>query len=215
MASICPKCRAEIEDDAVCCAYLRHVWKCRTCGKRSTGFVVPYGRCFLCGGRNEVVHPYTAEDVRAARAVEEAVQFEVDMHTFYQLGRRRATDPTVRAVFEQLALKEQDHLEEIQTKYHVHLEPEVLAPPPGAEEILARSLFEGIDFCDRSGQVLPLYERALTMERRTRDHFARRAGELTAGAEREICRELAAEEEEHIAILETELAQFAAERAGA
>lgn len=208
MGSICPKCRQEIDDDAICCAYLRYVWKCHKCGKRSTGFVVPYGRCYLCGGENEIVHPYTTDDVSAVRAVEEAVQFEVNMFQFYRLARARATDGTVRAVFEQLYLKEQDHLDELEKKYHVHLEQEVLEPPPATEKLLSDRLFEGIDFDDRSGQVQPLYERALTMERRTRDHFLRRAEELPPGTEREICRELAAEEEEHVAMLETELIQF-------
>ena len=213
MASICPKCRMELDDDIVCCASLRHEWKCRKCGKRSTGFVVPYGRCYLCGGENDTVRPYVTKDVKAARAVEEAVQFEVNMYQFYQLGRQRATDPTVRAVFEQLYLKEQDHLKELEDKYHVHLEPEVLNLPPDAERLLEDHLFDGIDFDDRKDQVHQLYDRALTMERRTRDHFARRAIDLPPGPEREICRELAAEEEDHVAMLETEMAQFTPEKA--
>ena len=208
MASICPRCHQELEEDAVCCAELRHTWKCRQCQKRSTGFVVPRGRCFLCGGENEIVEPYAAPDPQAARTVEEALQFEVDMYQFYRLGRERAADALQKAVFEQLYLKEQDHLAEIETKYHVHLDPQVLEPPVNAERLLAAQLFQGIDLVDPAGSVRPLYEKALAMEERTRDHFARRAREMPPGAEREIFRELAAEEEEHVAILETELAYF-------
>jgi rubrerythrin len=211
MASMCPKCREEIEEDAICCAELRYAWKCKKCGKRSTGFVVPYGRCHMCGGENEVVEPYRVADMMLVRAVEEAVQFEVDMYQFYRLGRERAVDETQKAVFEQLYLKEQDHLAELEAKYHVHLDPEVLDLPPDAEQVLARWIFKGIDLGEPSGQVAPLYQKALMMERRTRDHFARRAKELPPGAEREICRELAAEEEEHVVMLETELAQFTAD----
>ncbi len=210
MASTCPKCHQEVDEDIICCAELRHTWRCRECGKRSTGFVVPYGRCFLCGGQNEVVEPYTAAQARSARVIEEAVQLEVDMYQFYRLARRQTVDPTARAVLEQLYFKEQDHLLEIEKKYHVHLDPEVLAMPPDAERLLALRMFKGIDPEPGVDQIQSLYERALMMERRTRDHFARRARELPPGIEREICRELAAEEEEHVALLETELQQFAA-----
>jgi rubrerythrin len=49
---------------------------------------------------------------------------------------------------------------------------------------------------------------ALEMEKRTRDHFRKLAGELPAGLERDLCGELAAEEEEHVALLEGELEQL-------
>jgi rubrerythrin len=53
--------------------------------------------------------------------------------------------------------------------------------------------------------VVELYQAALEMERRTRDHFRKLARELPAGLERDLCGELAAEEDEHVAMLETEL----------
>ncbi len=84
----------------------------------------------------------------------------------------------------------------------------VLEPMPAAEDLIANTIFEGIPFEDLVAHVPALYERALTMERRTRDHFQRRAQELPDGPEREICRELAAEEEDHVAMLETELQQY-------
>ena len=46
------------------------------------------------------------------------------------------------------------------------------------------------------------------MERRTRDHFKALAAKLPAGLEKELCAELAAEEEEHVALLEGELEQL-------
>ena len=50
---------------------------------------------------------------------------------------------------------------------------------------------------------MELYEAALEMEKRTRDHFKRLARELPAGLEEGLYEELAAEEEEHVAMLET------------
>jgi hypothetical protein len=46
------------------------------------------------------------------------------------------------------------------------------------------------------------------MERRTRDRFQKLARELPAGLDRDLCSELAAEEEEHVALLEGELEQM-------
>jgi len=53
-----------------------------------------------------------------------------------------------------------------------------------------------------------LYQAALEMERRTRDHFKKLAEGLPAGLEKDLCAELAAEEEEHVAMLEGELEQI-------
>jgi rubrerythrin len=59
-----------------------------------------------------------------------------------------------------------------------------------------------------TGGVAELYQAALEMERRTRDHFRKLAKSLPAGLEKDLCGELAAEEEEHVALLEGELEQL-------
>ncbi|MFH1016601.1 MAG: ferritin family protein [Pseudomonadota bacterium] len=212
MASECPKCHQQLEDDSICCAALRYTWKCKSCGKLSTGFAVPYGRCYLCAGKIEVVKAYKAEDVQSMRAIEEAVQFEIDSYHFYRLGWQRAKSPLIRAIFEQMYLKEQDHIAELEEKYHVHMEKEILQLNPGVDDLLSRDLFKGIDFRNPTEQVEPLYEKAIEMEIRTRDHFQKRAQDLPEGPEKEIYRELAAEEEEHVAMLETELEQFTSKK---
>jgi rubrerythrin len=55
--------------------------------------------------------------------------------------------------------------------------------------------------------VADLYQMALEMEIRTRDHFQKLVRELPEGLERDLCAELAAEEEEHVALLQGELDQ--------
>ena len=62
MYSTCPKCGRVVEDDIICCAELTQTWKCKSCGKLTTGFVVPYGRCFLCSGELEVIEAYSSDD---------------------------------------------------------------------------------------------------------------------------------------------------------
>ena len=55
MPSSCPKCHAVLEQDEICCAQVRYTWKCKSCHKLTSGFALPYGKCFLCGGDLEVV----------------------------------------------------------------------------------------------------------------------------------------------------------------
>jgi hypothetical protein len=55
MPSSCPKCRRVIEEDEICCAQVRYTWRCKSCFKLTSGFAVPYGKCFLCGGELEVL----------------------------------------------------------------------------------------------------------------------------------------------------------------
>jgi hypothetical protein len=183
MASKCPKCHELVADDVVCCADVKYTWKCKACGKLTTGFVVPYGRCYLCGGENQVVEGYHGDNPAKVTVVQEAMQFELDAYHFYRMATARTSDPQMRIVLEEMYKKEEDHLGELESKYHVHLSPELKKIPPKAETLLSNFVFAGID-------------------------FEARAAALPAGPESEIYRELAAEEEDHVAILETERAQF-------
>ncbi len=208
MASTCPKCHQVIDDDIVCCADVKYTWKCKACGKLSTGFVVPYGRCFLCGGENEVISGYSGAQGDLTVIVQEAMQYEIDMYQFYRLGMERTGNAQLRIVLEELFHKEEDHLTELEQKYHVHLDPALKRLPEKAGQLVAEWIFKGIDFANKKEHVPAVYGKAIEMEKRTRDHFSTRAEAFPAGPERETYRELAAEENEHVSILETELKQF-------
>ena len=136
--------------------------------------------------------------------VEEAVRYELEMYTFYRLTMERTQSHELREVLEDLFHKEEDHLNELDEKYHVHLEPQARKPPPDAEKKLSRWLFDGIDFADTDEHIAAVYDKAIAMEQRTRDYFQKRAKALPAGTEKELYRELAAEEEDHVALLATE-----------
>jgi rubrerythrin len=208
MPSTCPKCRTVVAEDIICCADLVYTWRCVKCHKVSSGFVMPYGKCFMCGGGLEVINGREFDDPMKVRPIRDAVQFELNTYHFYRLALARVTEPTQRAVLEQLYQNEVDHLHTLQERYHTHLNDEVLTLRPAVETLLADTLFDGIDLGDPRGGVTALYDKAIAMERRTRDHFNRLAKELPAGPERDICLELAAEEEEHVALLEGEREQF-------
>jgi rubrerythrin len=206
MPSTCPKCHAVLDQDEICCSQVRYTWKCTSCHKLTTGFALPYGKCFLCGGKLEVVEGRDLGDSMRFAAVREAVQFELNSFHFYKLARDRAADPTRRQVLERLYEAELDHLHELEEKYHAHLDRAVFDLTPAAENLLAEELFQGLP--ESEAGIRGLYEAALAMERRTRDHFRKLAEALPAGLEKELCLELAAEEEEHVAMLETELDQL-------
>jgi len=204
MASSCPKCHKILEEDEICCAQIRYSWRCKSCFKLTTGFAVPYGKCFLCGGELELMPVRNLGDSMRFQAIRDAVQFELNSFQFYKLARDKARKPEQRAVLERLFEAELDHLHELEENYHAHLDREVVELSADEERLLSNWLFQGIRV-DGEGSVADLYRLALEMERRTRDHFRRLAGELPPGLEKEVCSELAAEEEEHVAMLETEL----------
>ena len=205
MPSSCPKCRRVVEEDEICCAQIRYTWRCKSCFKLTSGFAIPYGKCFLCGGALELIQNRELGDSMRFQAIRDAVQFELNSFHFYKLARDKAANPEQRAVLERLYEAELDHLHELEEKYHAHLDREVVELSSNEETLLANWLFRGISV---AGGLTELYQAALEMERRTRDHFQKLARGLPAGLEKELCEELAAEEEEHVAMLEGELEQL-------
>jgi len=206
MPSACPKCHKTLEEDEICCAQVRYTWRCQSCFKLTTGLAIPYGKCFLCGGALEVIQGRELGDSMRFRAIRDAVQFELDSFHFYKLARAKAASDDQRAVLERLYEAELDHLHELEEKYHAHLDRSVVELSADEENLLSNWLFRGIRLNEESG-VVELYQAALEMEKRTRDHFQKLARELPAGLEKDLCEELAAEEEDHVAMLETELEQ--------
>lgn len=207
MPSSCPKCHRVLEEDEICCAQVRYSWRCKSCFKLTSGFAVPYGKCFMCGGELEVIPGRELGDSMRFRAIRDAVQFELDSFHFYKLARDKAAHAEQRAVLERLFEAELDHLHELEEKYHAHLDREVVELSADENRLLSKWLFQGVGMTPETG-VKDLYQVALEMERRTRDHFRKMARELPECLERDLCEELAAEEDEHVAILEGELEQI-------
>src|SRR5208282_4621663 len=174
MPSSCPKCRRVLEEDEICCAQVRYSWRCKSCFKLTTGFAVPYGKCFLCGGELEVIPGRDLGDSMRFSAIRDAVQFELDSFHFYKLARDKAVNPEQRAVLERLYEAELDHLHELEEKYHAHLDRGVVALSADEDKLLSNWLFRGLRVAGDSG-LKDLYQIALEMERRTRDHFRKLA----------------------------------------
>ena len=207
MPSTCPKCRRVLDEDEICCAQVRYTWRCKSCFKLTSGLAVPYGKCFLCGGDLEIIQNRDLGDSMRFQAIRDAVQFELNSFHFYKLARDRARTPEQRAVLERLYEAELDHLHELEEKYHAHLDREVVELSADEKRLLSSWLFKGIRIAEDAG-IRDLYQVALEMEQRTRDHFRDLAAKLPPGLERDVCAELAAEEEEHVALLAGEIEQL-------
>jgi len=204
MPSTCPKCHQVLEEDYVCCADVTYTWKCAQCRKLSKGFVIPFGRCEACGGTLEIVDDSAYRDAARLRPIQQALQAETNAYTFYSMLAAEATDPDVRELFASLSEMERGHLENLAEKYHAHLETDpVRAPHPKIRQII----LEGTEEVPTHDRLVTLYERAIEMERRARAFFLKQVEALEEGLEREIYRELAAEEDEHMALLESGLAK--------
>jgi rubrerythrin len=208
MPSTCPKCHAVVSEDVICCADLSCTWKCASCRKVTSGFAAPYGKCYMCGGELRVVKGHELDDPMRVRPIREAVQFELNSYHFYRLALQKTQEPALRAILEQLYQHEADHLHTLQERYHTHLDDAILNLSPDVDTLLSDHLFKGLDLTGPLSGPIGLYDKAITMERRTRDHFRALAQHLPEGSEKEICLELAAEEEEHVALLESEREQF-------
>jgi len=204
MPSVCPKCHQVLEEDYVCCAEATYTWKCTQCRRLSKGFVIPFGRCELCGGRLEVVEEYAFEDPARLRPIQQALQAELNATTFYATAAAETNDPELRRLFASLSEMEREHLRSLAEKYHAHLTTDQApAPDPAYRQVV----LENLEAVPPAARPLELLTRAAEMERRARAFFLRQVEVLPEGLEREIYRELAAEEDEHIALLESGLAR--------
>jgi rubrerythrin len=207
MPSTCPKCRSVVEDDEICCAQVRYTWRCKSCFKLTSGIAVPYGKCFMCGGDLEVIPDRDLGDSMRFQAIRDAIQFELNSFHFYKLARDRAKTPDQRATLERLYEAELDHLHELEEKYHAHLDRSVVELSADESKLLDNWLFQGLRVSEDAA-IKDLYQIALEMEQRTRDHFRSLARALPPGLEKELCEELAAEEDEHVELLLGEIGQL-------
>ena len=161
----------------------------------------------MCGGDLDVIEKRELGDPMRLHAIRDAVQFELNAFHFYKLAREQAASPQHRAVLERLYEAELDHLHELSEKYHAHLDASVTEMSPDAEKLLSGLAFPGsggLGRCQHSA-VIPIGAGDGTPHARS---FPQAGRGTARGLEKELCQELASEEDEHIAMLETEMEQI-------
>jgi hypothetical protein len=162
----------------------------------------------MCGGELETIPDRDLGDGMRFHAIRDAVQFELNLFHFYKLARERVTQPDQSVVLEWLSETALDHLYELEERYRAILDRQMVDSASDEEILRAGWPFEGIQVKEDSA-IGELFQGALEIERRARDHFRQLAGEVPAGLEIELCRELQADAEEDLAMIQTELEQFA------
>ncbi len=198
----CERCgRPRLEDEeAWCCGDTELGWRCLGCGKRSEGFAFPYGFCPSCGGELELLEAKTGL-TEAGDAIREALELGLGAVAFFEQAARETGDLTVRMLLERLADRERRHVATLERRYHVSA---VEAAPISTERV---ALHAGVAPPD--GDAAALLELAIRLEIEARDHFRHRSTEHPdASATAVLYRELAAEEQDHVHQLETELARL-------
>jgi len=208
--NLCPRCRRPLEGDEsyICCAGQELRWRCTACLKIAEGFAFPYGLCPYCRGRLELFERGRPAGDAALAAVRKAFEIELGGHAFYERAARESADPALRDLFGRFAEMERQHMATLSKRYHAEL------PAPAADfQVDRAAIFAGIEH--RPQDPDNLFRIAIACEQRAVEFFAAEGERAPEGsAERDLYRELAAEEREHVELLATEYRRWQSGKAG-
>ena len=208
---VCPKCHQPLETDEsyICCADATLQWRCQSCGKVSEGFAFPYGMCPHCGGSLEMLERAGISDEASLNAIRTAFQIELGGKAFYERAADQVADPVLKALFTKFSAMEHEHMETLSRRYHVQSFP--IQPTDSASTRGDPGRRRGRD--RRSGDACsapPSPSRsAPSISSASAPTPCRRARRS-----RTLYKELAAEEVEHVALLETEFQRWSKGKAG-
>jgi len=206
----CPRCHEPIEGPEIyiCCANQPLEWRCQDCGKVSEGFAFPYGKCPMCNGQLEKLKQRDIDDIEALDAIRMAFEIELGGRAFYQEAAKSEVDAGLKTLFEKLAEMEEEHMETLARRYKTDI-PES-SPSSNVERA---AIFAGIE--SKPDDPVNLLRIAVACEQRAATFFEGKSQSTPdESVERELYRELAAEEREHADMLTTELERFEAGKAG-
>ncbi len=200
----CPKCRRPVEGDEayVCCADAMLRWRCEACAKVSEGFAFPYGMCPACGGTLARSESAPVEGSAALEAIRTAFEIELGGQAFYGRAAAESTDPALADLFRRFVVMEAEHMATLARRYHAEV-----APPAPGFPLDKAAIYAGLSDLPEGPEAL--FRLAIALERRAVAFFTGRSAVPGAGeAERQLYRELAAEEADHVALLTTELIRW-------
>ncbi|MBL8666884.1 MAG: hypothetical protein JNM48_05430 [Rhodospirillales bacterium] len=206
----CPKCHQPIEGEEqyVCCAGSTLSWRCDDCGKVSEGFAFPYGMCPLCSGKLRMLEREGVDDDKALEAIRMAFEIELGGRAFYNRAAHQTADPALRELFGQFAAMEGEHIQTLARRYHANV-----PASSSSFDTQRAAIYAGLE--NRPEDPANLIRIAISFEQRAVDFFTERGGRAPEGsAERQLYKELAAEEREHVALLTTEFERFQAGKPG-
>jgi rubrerythrin len=190
----------EGDEEYLCCGTATVQWKCSACQKVSDGFAFPYGMCPACGGKLENIGGRNVSDAAVHDALRTAFEIELGGMAFYEKAAVEAKDADMKRLFGKFAGMEKEHMSTLVRRYHA----QVPAPSPAFKTDRA-AIYAGID--SKPEDPANLFRIAIAFEQRAVKLFEERAAK-TAGVDKQLFLELAAEEREHVALLTTEFEQW-------
>jgi homotetrameric NADPH-dependent glutamate synthase len=209
-AKLCPKCHRPVEGDEeyVCCAGESLSWRCADCQKVSEGFAFPYGMCPACGGKLAPLQARSIDDAAALAAIRTAFEIELGGQAFYARAAATTAEPSLKSLFEKFVTMEAEHMATLARRYHADV-----PKPDGSFEVERAAIYAGIPH--KPEDPANLFRIAIAFEQRAVGFFSDRGASCAEGSvERELYRELAAEEAEHVALLTTEYERWSRGKPG-
>ncbi|HEY4773295.1 MAG TPA: hypothetical protein VIH40_00600 [Xanthobacteraceae bacterium] len=208
--SVCPKCHQPLEGEEsyICCADASLQWRCQRCAKVSEGFAFPYGMCPYCGGALTMLERPGVSDQASLNAIRIAFQIELGGKAFYDRAGAQVDEAVLKALFAGFSAMEKEHMETLARRYHV-----TVPDPSDGFHIELAAVHAGV--AGNIDDPETLFRAAIEFEKRAVAFFSERAKAVPEGsAEHDLYRELAAEEAEHVAVLQTEFARWSTGKAG-
>jgi hypothetical protein len=162
----------------------------------------------MCGGDLEVI-PHRDFDEGAHRhVIRGAVELQLSLFNFFKLAHERATHAEQREMLDWLGDAALDHIHELEDRYRGHLDRDMLDSASHEESLTRYWALRDIRIGEDTA-VAEVLDDAMEIERRARDHFRQLECDFPAGIENDLCRELEAEVNEDIAMIQTEIEQLA------
>ncbi len=209
---LCPKCKRPLDEPSegvyICCAGASLQWRCERCAKVSEGFAFPYGHCPHCGGKLALLDGRRLDPATSLEGIRSAFEIELGGRAFYQRAAADSTEPELKTLFGRFALMEGEHMETLSRRYHLDV-------PPQSPEFRLEVAAIFADVQSRPQDPTNLFRIAIGLENSAARFFSERAEQAAEGAaERQLYRELAAEEREHAELLSTEFERWRSGKPG-
>jgi rubrerythrin len=164
--------------------------------------------CPACGGKLAALERGKVDDAAAQDAIRVAFEIELGGMAFYGRAAKETSDPVLKELFGKFAVMEQEHMATLSRRYHAEV------PAPSTDFKVERAaVYAGIP--NRPEDPANLFRIAIAFEQRAVKFFTERMGKTAEGSvERQLYKELAAEEQEHVALLQTEFERYKAGKPG-
>jgi glutamate synthase (NADPH) small chain len=135
------------------------------------------------------------EGAEALDAIRIAFEIELGGQAFYNRAAKETQEPHLQVLFSKFAEMEKEHMATLSRRYHADM-----PPPSDTFKVDRAAVYAGIP--NRPDDPANLFRIAIAFEQRAVNFFTERMSATPEGSvERQLYKELAAEEKEHVELL--------------